>query len=261
MWSALLRVGWLVVTIALLGVGALAAFAFLSRGTTSPALQIAPGLVAEKGRGAWLYAARLGRSVVLFDAGVDPNGHPVDVALSALGASRADVTDVFLTHGHVDQSAGAASLPRATIHAGAADVDPSTGRQRPEQGLQRVLDLFIPRPTWRVGDPIAGEREIPVRGDGTVLALPVPGHSPGSTAYLANGVLYVGEIVSYRDGKLVPGPRILDADPTQSERSVARLAQRLANLPVSRICTSRGRCTPDGTAKGLLQAFAVTVAR
>jgi glyoxylase-like metal-dependent hydrolase (beta-lactamase superfamily II) len=168
---------------------------------------------------------------------------------------------VFLTHGHLSQSAGAAALPRARVHAGAGDLDPSTGRQLPEQGLQRVLDLFLPRPGWTVADPIDREREIPLRGGGAVLALPVPGHSPGSIAYLANGVLYVGEVVSYRDGKLTPGPRLLDADPEQSARSMAGLARRLADVPVTRICTSRSRCTPDGVAQALLQALAAAVAR
>lgn len=76
---------------------AVAAFGHTSRGATSPAVSVAPGLVAEKGGGVWLYAARVPGGVVLFDAGLDPDGGPVDVALSALGSTRDEVTDVFLS--------------------------------------------------------------------------------------------------------------------------------------------------------------------
>src|SRR4051794_15405130 len=54
-----------------------------------------------------VFAARVapGPHVIFFDTGLDPQGRPVDALLTALGASRDDVTDVFLTHGHPDHVA------------------------------------------------------------------------------------------------------------------------------------------------------------
>ena len=60
--------------------------------------------------------------MILFDTGADPAGSPVDAALGALHAGRGDVTDVFLTHGHGDHTAGASGLGSAQVHLGAGDV-------------------------------------------------------------------------------------------------------------------------------------------
>ena len=235
---------------------AVAVFGHTSRGATSPAVSVAPSLVAEKGGRVWLYAARVPGGVVLFDAGLDPDGAPVDVALSALGATRDEVTDVFLTHGHVDQRAGVGVLPRAKVHAGAGDVALVAGREAPRGLAEGLLEMLLPRSPRNVDDPMSGESEIRLAGGALVLAIPVPGHSPGSTAYLLDGALFVGDLVSYRDGKLVTGSRYLSADADQNERSAAALSRRLADVPVSRICTSRSRCTPEGRARALLVAFA-----
>src|ERR1041384_4625138 len=70
-----------------------------------------------------LFAARVadGPHVIVFDTGLDPQGRPVDAVLAALKASRDDVTDVFLTHGHFDHVSGVPALTKAHIHLGAAD--------------------------------------------------------------------------------------------------------------------------------------------
>src|SRR5882724_4259170 len=60
-------------------------------------------VVVTNAMGIGLYAARVapGPHVILFDAGLDPQGRPIDALLRALGAGRDDVTDVFLTHGQI----------------------------------------------------------------------------------------------------------------------------------------------------------------
>ena len=42
-----------------------------------------------------MYAAKVGNKVILFDAGADPDGKPIDALLGWLHASRGDITDVF----------------------------------------------------------------------------------------------------------------------------------------------------------------------
>ena len=240
----------------LVAVGGAALYLAGKRASTSPPVLVRPGIAAEKGAGAWLYAVRAGRGLVLFDAGTDPKGRPIDAALRALGATRDDVTDVFLTHGHTDHTSGAAAVPRARVHAGAADAGQAAGPDGPPGPLERVLGPLLFTGPARVDDAIDGERPIELPGGGTVLAIPVPGHSQGSTAYLLQGALYVGDVVSYQDGRLVEAPRLFSADPEWNARSVAALASRLGDVPLVRICTGHGGCTPEGTARDLLQAFA-----
>ncbi len=252
---------------ALAGLAAAVALAFavlvgfmrLSQGRFEPPVQVAPGVVGVKGAAAWFYAARLGRGVVLFDAGYDGRARPADAALAALGASRADVTDVFLTHGHPDHVGAVAAFPAARVHAGAGDVELAAGRERSPHALQRMVQAFVPAAGARVTDPLSVEATIDV-GGAPVLAIPVPGHTAGSTAYLAGGVLYAGDVVSYESGRLAPPPRFFSRDPGANDRAVAALARRLSGEPVETICTGHGGCSPPGRAKALLDAFAAGVA-
>src|SRR5260221_10261949 len=59
-------------------------------------------MAAVNGVGIGVFAARVvpGSHVIFFDTGLDPEGRPIDALLKGLAATRDDVTDVFLTHGH-----------------------------------------------------------------------------------------------------------------------------------------------------------------
>jgi glyoxylase-like metal-dependent hydrolase (beta-lactamase superfamily II) len=221
---------------------------------TAP-VAIAPGMVAEQGSGAWLYAVRLGDTIALVDAGRDSKGRPIDAALAALGAARAAVTDVLLTHGHPSETMGLAAVRGARVHAGAGDVDLIAGRERSGRGVDRIVGMVLPHMTAQVVDPIRFEERIEIGGE-RVLALPVPGHTLGSTAYLVRGVLFVGDAAAIHEGRLVPGTRFMSHDPGAAERAVVRLAQRVADERVERICSSHTGCSEIGSAAGLLRAAA-----
>jgi glyoxylase-like metal-dependent hydrolase (beta-lactamase superfamily II) len=85
-----------------------------------------------------------------------------------------------------------------------------------------------------------------------VKAFPVPGHTPGSTAYLYDGVLVVGDIMVFKQGRLEPTPGLLDAHPEQNKAAIRSLKAALANETLDVVCTSHGGCTPSGLGKNLL---------
>src|SRR5687767_9731120 len=92
------------------------------RGKFDPPTQIKPGIAQVEAGGALVVAARVGTKVVLFDAGMDEQGRAVDALLKFLEASRGDVSDIFLTHGHPDHIAAVNLFPAARVHAGAAEA-------------------------------------------------------------------------------------------------------------------------------------------
>src|SRR5579872_1372136 len=100
----------MIVAVVVAVLGAAATFGLRGlRGKVDAPVAVKPGLFEEKNAGfIGLFAARTapGAHVVIFDTGIDPQGRPIDAVLSALGATRDDVTDVFLTHGHIDHVAG-----------------------------------------------------------------------------------------------------------------------------------------------------------
>ena len=207
-----------------------------------------------------LYAARVapGPHVIVFDAGLDPLGRPIDALLSALGASRDDVTDVFLTHGHPDHIAGVAVLPKARVHLGAADVPLAAGQTQPDALMPMVFGKLIGNPPVTANAPLTGAATFPVGGadaSKVVKAFPVPGHTPGSFVYLYDGVLVVGDIMQLKQGRLDTTMRLADPHPEQNKASIISLKQQLANETVDIVCTAHGKdtgCTPKGLGKTLL---------
>jgi hydroxyacylglutathione hydrolase len=210
--------------------------------------------------GVGLFAARTapGPHVIVFDAGLDPQGRPIDALLGALGASRDDVTDVFLTHGHVDHVAGAPVLTKARVHLGAADVALAAGRAQPDALLPMLLGKVLDTPPVTANAPLTAAVSIPVGpadaagGAKTVKAFPVPGHTPGSYVFLYDGVLIAGDIMILKQGRLDPTPRIFNPHPEQNQAAIVSLKTQLANETIDIVCTAHGGCTPKGLGKTLL---------
>jgi glyoxylase-like metal-dependent hydrolase (beta-lactamase superfamily II) len=228
----------------------------LSRASFDPPVAVGEGVLGVRTAGGiWLYAARGGEGVLLFDAGADPGGKPVDALLRALGAGREDVTDVFVTHGHADHVGALAGLPQARVHAGAGDVGLIEGRER-AGWLGWVAQLVAPIPAARVTHPVGADGVIPVPGGGAVRTWAAAGHTRGSCAYLYRGVLVAGDLLDLDDGRLGPGLSVFHESPAEARDAAVRLARALAPDPPRLVCTGHGGCTPPGAAPRMLAALA-----
>jgi hydroxyacylglutathione hydrolase len=248
----------LVVIVAVLGGGALVAFR-IARTKPSTPEEIKPNLMAVSSAGSYLYAARIGQRVLLFDTGPDPAGNPVDVALGALHAGRGDVSDVFLTHGHGDHLAAAGAFAGAHLHLGQGDVAFAEGRAAWDNPLLRVMTKGMGTPSINVNDPMSGVLVIDLGGGKTVKAIPVPGHTPGSYVFLYDEVLFTGDTAVWKQGRLDRGPGLFDSNSDQVKVSVAALKQELTGAEIGAVCTGHGGCTPLGLGRSLLDDFITRV--
>jgi len=242
----------LVVILAVLGGGAVAAFRVARQRPGNPE-EIKPGLLAVSSAGADLYAARAGNHVLLFDSGPDPAGHGVDAALTGLHAGRGDVSDLFLTHVHGDHTAAAASLGGARIHLGAAYVPVAEGKAPPDNLFIRLMSKAIGAPTFTVTDPLSGIATVDVGSGQSVKAIPVPGHTPGSYMFIYDGVLFSGDAIVLKQGRLDRGPGFLNSDTEQEKTSIATLKTQLGGQEITAVCAGHGGCTPIGLAHTLLE--------
>jgi glyoxylase-like metal-dependent hydrolase (beta-lactamase superfamily II) len=251
---------FLVIAIVLVAVAAGAGIGLrAARGKFGDVTEVKPDLVAVTNAGfITLLAARVapGPHVIVFDASLDPQARPVDALLGALHASRDDVTDVFLTHGHYDHVAGAGMLTKAKLHLGAPDVALAAGKVNPEMLLPTVLGKLLATPPVTINAPMSmtGAATFDV-GDPakTVKAFPVPGHTPGSFVFLYDGVLIAGDTMMFKEGRLVTPPRVFDPHPSESAASLISLKKQLANETIDVVCTAHGGCTPKGLGRTLFE--------
>lgn len=202
-----------------------------------------------------LYAARTGDGVVLFDAGIDSRGRPLDDLLKALSAERKDVRAIFLSHGHPDHVA-AVPLFRGqgvTVYVGAGDAALMSGRGGKNAGAAKVWKRAFGIADSTAGELISGRREVALAGGEKVLCIPFPGHTEGSTLYFFRGVLFVGDAFNYAHDHLEPSPEKFADDPVQARHSITTLPALLQGVPVTTICTGHGGCTPPGKTAALVE--------
>ncbi|HVE84071.1 MAG TPA: MBL fold metallo-hydrolase, partial [Myxococcales bacterium] len=171
---------------ALLALGALLlGAAWLSAGmprAQAAHLEPAPGVVGvDAGRSlAWILRTRNGAALI--DAGYDRDARALLAELRAQGLDASKVHTVLITHGHPDHWAGAAMFPAARVLAGAGDVPLLLGKARLRGPASFALSRVMPPPLPQV-TAVADGQVLDVDGE-EVRAIALPGHTPGSTAYL-----------------------------------------------------------------------------
>ncbi len=116
---------------------------------------------------------------------VEPDG--VASALGRRGAARADIRWVVLSHLHVDHVGGLAEAPKADVVVSRVEWERAQGLRGRLHGYVpdlwpkgRVPVLVDPRPP-AIG-PFPGSYD--VVGDGTLLVVPTPDHTPGHISLL-----------------------------------------------------------------------------
>jgi hydroxyacylglutathione hydrolase len=200
-----------------------------------------------------MYAARTEEGALLFDTGVDASGSALDALLTSVGATRAHVAAVFMTHGHFDHIAGIPLAAAAAVYGGRGDVALARGEEDGGRAIPKLLAAIFRVPAARVTDVVEVPRDIAVAGGREhVLAIPFPGHTSGSTVFLFRGVLFVGDAFNYEDGALGFPPKQFTDDPVGARRSIAALPGLLAGREVNTICTGHGGCTPPEETTALL---------
>jgi glyoxylase-like metal-dependent hydrolase (beta-lactamase superfamily II) len=163
---------------------------------------------------------------VLIDAGQDPEAKAIKAALATRNLQPESVVAILLTHGHNDHFGGVAAFPNAEVMAMAADVALVEGRE-PRRSL--LGPLLGARPTGvHVGHVLADGESLTL-GRLQLRVFAVPGHTAGSAAFLADGVLYLGDSAdSETDGTLRPAFWFVSEDTALNVASLKALAARLS---------------------------------
>jgi N-acyl homoserine lactone hydrolase len=187
------------------------------------------------------YLIRHGDRYLLWDTGLPgaladntgptPGGYSLRVRirdqLARIGIRPEQVTFVGISHYHGDHTGQAADFPRATLLIGTPDWE--VVRARPEEAAK-----FGP---WIEGqsrvEPVPGDHD--VFGDGSVIMLNTPGHTPGHHSLLVRlprtgAVLLTGDLYHFAEnfetGRL-PGFNTNRADTLASMARFREIARNL----------------------------------
>jgi glyoxylase-like metal-dependent hydrolase (beta-lactamase superfamily II) len=200
----------LVVLLLVVAAGAVWYSAFGSNKPIVDGQAVAPGVQTVKDGFVSVFLVDSGPSkVVLVDAGNDKSAKAILLALAARGLTASSVAAIFLTHGHGDHTAGCKAFPDAQVFALGGEVD-------------RIGDAA------KVTHPMK-DGEVAQVGDLRVEAFAVPGHTDGSAAYLARGVLFFGDSAgASKDGVMMKAVSLFSKDSAQNVASLKSLEGRLA---------------------------------
>lgn len=165
------------------------------------------------------------KQVALVDCGSDAAGKAILAELSKRGLTAASVKAIFLTHGHGDHTAGCHLFSQAKIYALEQDIPLVEGKA----GSHGPLTRFFPaRPSGVHVTQAVHDGDVLEVGKLHVRVLAVPGHTPGSAAYLAGGCLFVGDSANITStGEVVAAPWPFTDDSPRNREAVKALASKL----------------------------------
>lgn len=167
-----------------------------------------------------------GDGVALIDCGNDVEAKAILAALKARNLDATSVKAIFLTHGHPDHTAGCKKFPAAAVYAFPAEKEIVEGRAT-SLGLVPKLAGVETSKVATVTNVLEDGATVTI-GTASITAWTIPGHTAGSAAYLANGVLFLGDAATAEtDGELRNAPWIVSDDTAVSRASVMALANKL----------------------------------
>jgi glyoxylase-like metal-dependent hydrolase (beta-lactamase superfamily II) len=183
------------------------------------------------------YIIKHGDEYMLWDTGysmtapkVAPKVSVVD-QLAKLDIKPDQIKYVGISHYHADHTGQIDSFPKATLLIGAKEWE-AISNPKPAQGVNSK-----PFEGWINGgnkvEPLALDKD--VFGDGSVVVLRTPGHTPGHSSLLIKlaqmgPVIITGDVVHFRENYDTEGVPAFNFDRAQTVASIERLKKMATNL-------------------------------
>ena len=183
------------------------------------------------------YLVKHGDDYLLWDTGhamTAPNVAPkvslVDY-LAKIDVKPEQIKYVGISHYHADHTGQIASFPKATLLIGAKEWD-AISAPKPAEGVN-----YKPFEGWIKGDnkvePVPTDKD--VFGDGSVIMLRTPGHTPGHSSLLVKlaqmgPVILTGDAAHFHENYDSDGVPWFNYDRAQTVASIERIKKIAASL-------------------------------
>ena len=168
-----------------------------------------------------------------FTPGTSPNAPKTGIAdyMAQVKVKPEQVKFVGISHFHQDHTGQLAPLTNATLLIGKGDWDGVTANPPMAGANAAGFKLWIAE--GRKVEPQTGDKD--VFGDGSVVMMRAPGHTPGHSILLVQlkekgAVLLTGDLVHFRENYEAGGVPSFNFDRAQTVASIERLKKLAANL-------------------------------
>jgi glyoxylase-like metal-dependent hydrolase (beta-lactamase superfamily II) len=150
--------------------------------------------------------------------------------LAQINVKPEQINFVGISHYHADHTGQVGSFPKATLLIGKGDWDAITS-PKPAEGVN-----VKPFENWISGggnvQPVPQDKD--VFGDGSVIMLYTPGHTPGHHSLLvkmqSGNVIITGDAAHFRENYETDGVPSFNYDRAETIASIERLKKIAANL-------------------------------
>jgi glyoxylase-like metal-dependent hydrolase (beta-lactamase superfamily II) len=189
-------------------------------------------------KGSYVYLI-LGNEPVLVDTSLPGRAPTVLGALKRLGLKPTDIAHILLTHYDVDHIGNAFALREASgakLWAPQEDLPYILGEKNPP-GIRRLIQML-----YRVDSPQIDETYQHGQTIAGLEVIPTPGHTLGHVSFRAHDVLFSGDLVRSKNGKLQPQPAIATWDKAALKRSLSEVG----NYTFTWVCTAHGEPVQRG---------------
>ena len=192
----------------------------------------------ESTKGAYAYIIR-GDETILVDTGFPWKQKGILKELESMGIELKQIKHILLTHYDIDHIGNAAMLQELTgaeVWASEEDMPVILGIAD-RKGFKKYLKYLFHVKTPKDIKPFAPDMEI----DG-IKVIPTPGHTPGHICLLYNDVLFAGDLIENKKGKLIPYPEGWNWDNSAMLQSF----DKVARLSFKWVCPAHGEPVERG---------------
>jgi len=181
------------------------------------------------------YLIKHGNEYMVWDTGFAPGSNPnapkVSLAdqMKQVNVAPEQVKYVGISHFHADHTGQLGPLSNATLYIGKGDWD-GVNANMPGANVAGFKEWIG---TSRKVEPLTLDKD--VFGDGTVVVLRAPGHTPGHSALLVRlkgmgPVILTGDLVHFRENWESDGVPAFNYDRAQTVATIERVKKIAANL-------------------------------